>query len=103
MTLCHIFVLQLNGPLGTYLTNNNITSLGGFVYMSGFISTLIAIERCVCVTKPFTAKKLLRTEPTAIAVIFVGLILVSLCAITLALLLHGLLCLAHLSSPWYCP
>ena len=37
----------------------------GFVYVSGFLSTLIAVERCVCVVSPLTAQTMIKTKTTA--------------------------------------
>ena len=35
------------GPVLTYTTNNGFNILNGFIYVSGLISTLIALERYV--------------------------------------------------------
>ena len=44
--------------------------------MSGFVTTLIACERWLCVSHPFTAKKLLRTKTAAIIVVVAAFVIV---------------------------
>ena len=67
---------EMYGPLTTYITNSWINTLYGFVYVSAFISTVIAVERWFCITHPFTAKRVIKTRTTAIAVSVCGGLLV---------------------------
>ena len=60
---------QMYGPLTVYIANARINILYGFVYASGFLSTMIAVERCLCITHPFTAKKILQTKVAGIIVV----------------------------------
>ena len=49
--------------------NNMIHSLAAFVYISGFLSTLIAFERCLCVLIPLKAQHVMHTKTTALIVV----------------------------------
>ena len=44
---------------------------GTFPYVSGFLSTLIAFERCLCVVSPLKAQTMIQTKTTA-AIIAIG-------------------------------
>ena len=66
------------GPLLTFKQNQFGNFLYGFVYVSGFVTTLIACERWLCVSHPFTAKKLLKTKAAAIIVITSATVIVGL-------------------------
>ncbi|XP_076449914.1 uncharacterized protein LOC143286153 [Babylonia areolata] len=51
-------------------TNTGLTVIPfGSAFISGFISTLIACERCLCISHPFKAKRILRTKTTAVILI----------------------------------
>ena len=63
-------------PLLTFKLNQFGNFLYGFVYVSGFVTTLIACERWLCVSHPFTAKKLLKTKIAAIIVVAAAVIVV---------------------------
>ena len=58
-----------------YLINNMFHWLAGFVYVSGFMSTLIAFERCLCVVTPLKAKRIISTKTSAV-VIAIGHIII---------------------------
>ena len=86
---CYVFIKSLEltytlivgrftmtGPMSTHLTNNGIHTMYGFVYVSGFISTVISVERCFCITHPFTAKRILKTGTTAAIVAVCGTLFV---------------------------
>ena len=64
------------GPLLTLKLNSSGNFLYGVVYVSGFVTTLIACERWLCVSHPFTAKKLLKTKTAAIIVVVAALVIV---------------------------
>jgi len=49
--------------------NNMIHSLAAFVYISGFLSTLIAFERCLCVLIPLKAQHVMHTKTTALIIV----------------------------------
>ena len=49
--------------------NNMIHSLVAFVYISGFLSTLIAFERCLCVLIPLKAQHVMHTKTTALIIV----------------------------------
>ncbi|KAL8609991.1 hypothetical protein ACOMHN_029484 [Nucella lapillus] len=48
--------------------NNMVHSLAGFIYVSGFMCTLIALERCLCVLSPLKAQSIIQTRTTAIII-----------------------------------
>ena len=66
---------QVYGPLVTYITNSWINMLYGLAYVSAFISTMIAFERYLCISHPFTAKRILKTRTTAAIVLVCGVLL----------------------------
>ncbi|XP_076447157.1 uncharacterized protein LOC143284332 [Babylonia areolata] len=63
------------GPAMTVLTNHNVLVLTGFCYVSPVLSTIIAVERCLCVFYPLRFQTLLRTR-TMVAIISVTYTLV---------------------------
>ncbi|KAK7112860.1 probable G-protein coupled receptor 139 [Littorina saxatilis] len=67
---------QINGPLVTFITNYG-SIVYGAVYVSGFITTLISFERCICITHPLVAKHALKTRTMGIVV---GVVSVALTA-----------------------
>ena len=64
------------GPLLKFKNNQFGNFLYGFVYVSGFVTTLIACERWLCVSHPFTAKKLLKTKTAATIVVTAAVVIV---------------------------
>ena len=64
------------GPLMTFKQNQFGNVLYGFVFVSGFVTTLIACERWLCVSHPFTAKKLLKTKAAAVIVVVAAIVFV---------------------------
>ncbi|XP_070194287.1 succinate receptor 1-like [Littorina saxatilis] len=77
---CGLFLSDLSGfrQMREALTNSGATSMHGTVYVSGFISTFIACERCLCITSPFKAQKFLRTSTTGVAVAMVTVVFMGL-------------------------
>ncbi|XP_076472616.1 uncharacterized protein LOC143302015 [Babylonia areolata] len=73
LKLDRIYSAVSNGTvfLAKYSISNWLQWLVGFIYVSGFMSTLIAFERCLCVVTPLRAQRILRTETTA-AIIVIG-------------------------------
>lgn len=67
-----------DGPIGVFMTNSGLHTFIGFSYASGFISTLIACERCLCIVKPFSVEGLLKTKTVCGLVCSATVILVSL-------------------------
>ncbi|XP_076472599.1 uncharacterized protein LOC143302000 [Babylonia areolata] len=49
--------------------NTMVHSLAGFIYVSGFLCTLIALERCLCVLSPLKAQS---SIPTSAAAVIIG-------------------------------
>ena len=55
-----------------YFIQNKIEYFpAGFPYVSGFLSTLIAFERCLCVVSPLKAQRVIQTK-TAAVIIAIG-------------------------------
>ena len=52
-----------------FSANNMIHSLVAFAYISGFLSTLIAFERCLCVLIPLKAQHVMHTKTTALIIV----------------------------------
>lgn len=65
---------QINGPLVTFVTNYG-SIVYGSVYVSGFITTLISFERCLCITHPFIAKQVLKTKTMGVIVALASVVL----------------------------
>ncbi|XP_076466209.1 uncharacterized protein LOC143297674 [Babylonia areolata] len=68
--------MKINGPLVVFMTNYG-SVFYGFVYVSGLISTLIAFERCICITYPFLAKRYMKTGTMAVGVSVVSALLIA--------------------------
>ena len=64
------------GPVHEIMANKQIFVLYGFVFESGFISTMIALERYICISHPFIAKKILKTKVAGIIVVVSTAVLV---------------------------
>ena len=62
------------GPVHEAMAKVNI--LFAFVYVSGFISTMIAVERYICISHPFIAKKILKTKVAGVIVTVSATVLV---------------------------
>ena len=67
---------QVIGPVHEIMANLHTNVLYGFVYVSGFISTMIALERYICISQPFIAKKFLKTKVAGVIVIVSATVLV---------------------------
>lgn len=52
------------------------SGLAGFIYVSSFLSMVIAVERCFCVLNPFKAQGILRSRTMAIIIVVVAVIIV---------------------------
>ena len=66
------------GPVQETMANKHISFLYGFVYESGFISTMIALERYICISHPFIAKTILKTKVAGIIMIVSTTVLVGI-------------------------
>lgn len=53
---------QTDGPIGQFMTNSGLHTFLGFTFASGFISTFIACERCLCIIRPFKGERFLKTK-----------------------------------------
>ena len=62
------------GVLLKFFIKNN-TTLVGFIYVSGFLSTLVAFERCLCVVSPLKAQSMIQTKTTAV-IIAIGQVII---------------------------
>ena len=62
------------GVLLKFFIKHN-TTLVGFIYVSGFLSTLVAFERCLCVVSPLKAQSMIPTKTTA-AIIAIGHVII---------------------------
>ena len=51
----------------------------GFLYSSGCLTTLISVERCVCVTLPLKAATLVKTRTIAVIIVSIVLSLQTMC------------------------
>ncbi|XP_076470873.1 uncharacterized protein LOC143300827 [Babylonia areolata] len=54
------------GPSAMFFARNYLMGVTGIVNSSQITTSVIALERCLCVTRPLLAKQLLPTKPTAI-------------------------------------
>ena len=84
MNSVEYFVTLLVGPFQVYgiltvlIVNEHINIMYGFVFVSSFISTMIAVERFVCITYPFAAKRIMKTKSAGILVIVATIAVVGL-------------------------
>ncbi|KAL8579583.1 hypothetical protein ACOMHN_025536 [Nucella lapillus] len=59
------------GPLLEFIVHHRLVGLRGLSSLSGFISMVIACERCLCVVSPLRSQTMLKTQTTA-ALLAVG-------------------------------
>ncbi|KAL8623081.1 hypothetical protein ACOMHN_067013 [Nucella lapillus] len=60
-------------------TNTGLTAIPfGSAFISGFISTLIACERCLCISHPLKAKQILPTKITGVILIISVIVILGL-------------------------
>ncbi|KAK7489858.1 hypothetical protein BaRGS_00018880 [Batillaria attramentaria] len=77
----HIFVYgentyQLtNGALRMVVFNYHLIYVSAFRSISYYMSAVISVERCICITKPLQAKLLLNNKPTVAAIVLGSLFL----------------------------
>ena len=63
------------GDILKFFVNNKILIVSGFTSVSGFLSTLVAFERCLCVVSPLKAQSMVQTKTTA-AIIAIGHVII---------------------------
>ncbi|XP_076466021.1 uncharacterized protein LOC143297508 [Babylonia areolata] len=56
---------QTIGPVFEFIIEHKLFGFHAFISLSGFTSTLIACERCLCVVSPLRSQTLLKTRTTA--------------------------------------
>ncbi|KAL8570086.1 hypothetical protein ACOMHN_033765 [Nucella lapillus] len=75
LKLDRLYATMTNSPyvlvVAKYVMNYMAQSLICSVYLSGFLNTLIALERCLCVVSPLKAQGMLKTKTMA-GIIAVG-------------------------------
>ena len=57
------------GPLLQFFTGTHLLVLYGFSWASGFMTTMIACERCFCVVSPLRSQNILKTKSTLVVVL----------------------------------
>ncbi|XP_076468959.1 uncharacterized protein LOC143299559 [Babylonia areolata] len=57
------------GPVFEFILNHHMVGLRTFGWLSGFISVLIACERCLCVVSPLRSQTILKTKTTAVIIV----------------------------------
>ena len=53
------------GVVAKYNYRNMIHTLARFIYVSGFMSTIITLQRCLCVVSPLKAQRIIQVQTTA--------------------------------------
>ncbi|XP_076437016.1 uncharacterized protein LOC143276414 [Babylonia areolata] len=76
-TLRSAFTTQTVGPVFQFIINNKLFGLHAFMSLSGFTSTLIACERCLCVVSPLRSQTLLKTRTTAVVLAVATVVIMS--------------------------
>ncbi|XP_076464825.1 uncharacterized protein LOC143296678 [Babylonia areolata] len=66
------------GPMITFLTNNHLSGLVGFLYVSPVLTAIIASERCYCVLRPLKYQTVMRTRTMAAIIAAVNIVVVGL-------------------------
>ena len=62
------------GVVFQFFVNHHLLFLSAFSWESGFLSMLIACERCLCVYNPLRAQKIFKTRTTGVAIFFSTLV-----------------------------
>ena len=63
------------GPIAIFVGANYLVGLNGFIWASGFMTTVIACERCFCVVNPLRSQHILKTK-SMLAIILVAFTLI---------------------------
>ncbi|KAK7469609.1 hypothetical protein BaRGS_00036399 [Batillaria attramentaria] len=63
-------------PVLRFVINNYLIGLCSFHWVSGFITMLIACERCFCVVSPLRSSTVLRTRTMAVIIVTASLLIV---------------------------
>ncbi|XP_076437872.1 uncharacterized protein LOC143277030 [Babylonia areolata] len=66
---------ESKGPVLEFILHQKLLGFRGFSWLSGFVSVLIACERCFCVVSPLRSQTVLKTRTTAI-IIVLGTVLI---------------------------
>nr|KAG5701760.1 hypothetical protein BaRGS_000750 [Batillaria attramentaria] len=64
-----------NGALRMVVFNYHLIYVSAFRSISYYMSAVISVERCICITKPLQAKLLLNNKPTVAAIVLGSLFL----------------------------
>ncbi|XP_076458497.1 uncharacterized protein LOC143292199 [Babylonia areolata] len=72
------------GPVLQFIIQHNLVGFRGFTWLSGYISMLIACERCLCVVSPLRSHAVLKTR-TTVVVVLVGAVLILAGSLTIGL------------------
>ena len=54
----------------------SVSGLAGFIYVSSFLSMVIAVERCFCVISPFRSQGILHSRTMAIIIVIATVVIV---------------------------
>ncbi|KAL8598015.1 hypothetical protein ACOMHN_011440 [Nucella lapillus] len=60
------------GPVLEFIIDHKLVGLDGFNWISGFVSMIIACERCLCVVTPLRSQTILKTRTTAVLLMIVS-------------------------------
>nr|KAG5686966.1 hypothetical protein BaRGS_022967 [Batillaria attramentaria] len=64
------------GPFLRFQVEHKLIGLGGFSWVSGFISAVVATERCFCIVSPLKSKTVLKTRTMAVIILMAHLVFV---------------------------
>ena len=64
-----IFGMSRRGPVFRFFVNNYLVGLYGFGWTSGFMTAVIACERCFCVISPLRSQTVLKTKSMLIIIL----------------------------------
>ena len=65
------------GLVFKFIVDHKLVGFRGLSWVSGFLSTLIACERCFCVVSPLRSKTVLRTGTTAVLIVLSSLLILA--------------------------
>ncbi|KAL8616334.1 hypothetical protein ACOMHN_056277 [Nucella lapillus] len=94
----YVYFIGKGGELGLtaqFFIRNRLMGLWGFVTASQMVYCVIAVERCLCITRPLLVKSFMPTK-TTVVVLWVMIVLITGCFLFVAGVRYNVMCVLDL-------